>query len=118
MTYVEVIQYIEDVIEKEKLNSGSRLPSIRTLSKQLNCNKETVMRAYQRLEEQHLVYVIGQSRYYLLKEKKEDEKKDEILDFQTVNPDAHMLPYREFQHCINQAIERCLSMGRRMDLDP
>lgn len=105
MFYTEVIEYIEKQIETKHLKSGSRLPSIRSVTNELNCNKQTVLHAYHKLEEQHRVYILPKSGYYLLEEKRVEQEAISHLDFRTVNPDEHRMPYREFQHCVNQAIE-------------
>ncbi|MCV5389655.1 winged helix-turn-helix domain-containing protein, partial [Escherichia coli] len=53
---------------KQAINGGvyqadERLPSIRSLSQELNVSKNTVIRAYQELEAQNLVYSVPKSGY-------------------------------------------------------
>lgn len=105
MLYTDVVEYIEKRIEKEQLKSGCKLPPIRSISNELKCSKETVLHAYHSLEEKHRIYMLPRSGYYLLEEKREEKTEKELLDFKTVNPDERMIPYREFQHCVNQAVE-------------
>ncbi len=105
MLYTDVIEYIEKRIKKDNLKSGCKLPSVRCICNELKCSKETVLHAYHSLEQEHRIYILPKSGYYLLVEKREEKKEKQLLDFKIVNPDERMIPYREFQHCVNQAVE-------------
>ncbi|SHF43471.1 transcriptional regulator, GntR family [Seinonella peptonophila] len=86
---------------------GERLPSIRSLAKAYQCSKSTVIRAFHQLEQQHLVYAKAQSGYFVVKKgSQEDNKSGEWIDFASASPDSQLFPYRDFQHCLNQAIDR------------
>ena len=101
----EVISYIMQLIEKGELKSGNRLPSCRKLSEYLGLNKITVNRAYRQLEEEHKAYAIKRGGYYLADFGHIQEAKDEEYDFTAVKPDKRLMPYREFSHVINKAVE-------------
>ncbi|NVD08886.1 PLP-dependent aminotransferase family protein [Vibrio sp. JPW-9-11-11] len=61
--YLMVEDDIRAKIEQGHLTSGDKLPSIRTLSADLAISKNTVIRAYQELEAQGLIYAIEKSGY-------------------------------------------------------
>jgi DNA-binding transcriptional MocR family regulator len=84
-----------------------KMPTIRNLSQNFKCSNQTVVHAYEKLESEHIVYSIPQSGYYLV-DKKEIHKDglNKIIDFSAGSPDKSILPYEDFQHCLNQAIDR------------
>ena len=105
MKYQQVIDYIEQQIETGKIKGGHKLPSIRELANLFSCNKDTVIRAYKELELHHRVYALPKSGYYLVESGKAVADKNETIDFKTTLPDSRLLPYNEFNHSINKAIE-------------
>ena len=75
------------------------------MSNKYSCNKDTVIRAYKELESSHLVYSIPKSGYYVVdSESQKSLSKQQLIDFKTTLPDARLLPYKEFNHSINKAI--------------
>lgn len=54
--YEIIIEYIEELAEKNELKQGQRLPPIRTLVDKFECNKSTIIRAYKELEMNHRIY--------------------------------------------------------------
>ena len=104
--YRIVVDFIKQEINNKELNSGSKLPSIREISKIMRCNKITVIRAYNELEKEHIVYSVPKSGYYLVSKAEQVKYTSEIdiIDFGAYIPNDKLLPYTEFQHCLNQAI--------------
>lgn len=106
--YEEIIKIIENRVVQGDLSSGSKLPSIRTLSQEFYCSKNTIIKAYQELENRHLIYTVPKSGYYLVDDYPLREGisiKSEKIDFLSAGPDRKALPYQDFKHCLNQAIE-------------
>ena len=103
--YEEVIKHIENLISNNQLKQGERLPSIRALAIQFECNKSTIIRAYNELEASHKIYSIPKSGYYLVEKNTSPDSEYTTIDFSTVVPDLKLLPYKEFNHCINKAVE-------------
>lgn len=105
--YEAVVCFIKKEIESGKLKPGSKLPSIRDISKNLDVSTSTIIRAYKELEENHIIYSMPKSGYYVVKSKnsldKETNKK--LINFLSATPDAEVIPYLEFKHCVNQAID-------------
>lgn len=83
-----------------------KLPSIRQLAIELQCSRNSVIRAYMELEQQHKIYSIPQSGYYIMKEGGGEVRVGECIDLVTSNPDQRALPYREFAHCMNRAVDK------------
>lgn len=84
------------------------MPSIRSLTERIGCSKNTVIKAYEELEQRHLVYSIPQSGYYILLNGggKEHSESVGVIDFVHSNPDPRALPYKEFIHCVSKAGEK------------
>lgn len=103
--YETIIEDIEKLVEQNELKQGQRLPPIRTLVSKYNCNKSTVIRAYKELEANHKIYSIPKSGYYLVEKNNESNAETSNINFFEVAPDPRLLPYKEFNHCINRAVE-------------
>lgn len=54
--YLEVVEDIKEQLANGVLLAGSKLPSVRQLSEQFSCSKNTVIRAYNELEKEHLIF--------------------------------------------------------------
>ncbi|WP_180801544.1 aminotransferase-like domain-containing protein [Vibrio parahaemolyticus] len=61
--YLVVEKKLKQAINGGVYQADDRLPSIRSLSQELNVSKNTVIRAYQELEAQNLVYSVPKSGY-------------------------------------------------------
>ncbi|GFZ31472.1 GntR family transcriptional regulator [Clostridium zeae] len=103
--YEAIKLYIKDLIKEKKLKQGQRLPAIRVLAKEHNCNKSTIIKAYSELEAEHMIYSIPKSGYYLVEQLEHESIEGEKIDFTKVFPHNKLLPYKEFNHCINKAVE-------------
>lgn len=109
MLYEEIVDQMMKQIEEGTLKPGNKLPSIRVLTQEFACSKNTVMKAYHELEKRHIIYAVPQSGFYVVEGYRRRDKMEGVLgtiDFLAAGPDRHAMPYRDFQHCINQAIER------------
>ncbi|TCJ01886.1 PLP-dependent aminotransferase family protein [Cytobacillus praedii] len=85
---------------------GDKLPSIRSLSEDFSCSLNTIVKAYNEMEKEHKIYSVPKSGYYLLGSRQtESSASEEIIDFSSAGPDRWNMPYRDYQHCMNQAIE-------------
>ncbi|AEG58682.1 PLP-dependent aminotransferase family protein [Desulforamulus ruminis] len=104
--YTIIEQYIKDLVGREKLKTGQKLPSVRELAGKLQCSTLTVVRALKELEQEHIIYSVPKSGYYLVsKEGNQQKDPGNIIDFSTVLPDIDLIPYKEFQHCQDQAMK-------------
>jgi len=103
LKYEQIIEYIITNIEEGKYKIKMPLPTIRELSKKFSCSKSTVMKAYNELQYQKLVYGIPKSGYFLV-----NKKIDSILDKKEINfvmatPDKRIFPYQDFQNCLSES---------------
>lgn len=104
--YLAVSNEIENMIKSGRYKEGERIPSIRSLTQNYNCNKSTVISALNELERRHIVYSLPKSGYYVVTRKPNLIKGEKfILNFSSSAPDPEVFPYLDFQHCINQAID-------------
>ncbi|QCR33438.1 PLP-dependent aminotransferase family protein [Lysinibacillus sp. SGAir0095] len=103
--YNGILEWVKQQIEEEKLKTGDKLPSIRLLAEQFQCSKNTVVKALLELEKQHIVYAKPKSGYYVVDNYQISIHHELVIDFLSAGPDREILPYEDFQHCINQAID-------------
>ena len=54
--YLQIADYICERILLKQWNSGERIPAVRELAVQLEVNPNTVMRTYEFLQGQHIIY--------------------------------------------------------------
>ncbi|QGH33761.1 aminotransferase class I/II-fold pyridoxal phosphate-dependent enzyme [Gracilibacillus salitolerans] len=105
--YNNIMNDLKKKIIEGTLKSGVKLPSIRILSEEYSCSRNTIIKAYHELEKQHIIYSVPKSGYYvvnhvnLLKNRVDTPE----IDFLSAGPDKEAMPYKDFQHCINQAID-------------
>ncbi|WP_088014643.1 PLP-dependent aminotransferase family protein [Gottfriedia acidiceleris] len=101
-----VYQTLLTQIQGGQLKAGTKIPSIRKLAELFSCSKSSILAALEKLENQHLIYAIPKSGYYVVEHKifKEPSKINKI-DFATSAPNWHSFPYQDFQHCLNKAID-------------
>lgn len=65
MLYEELARMVADMIERGTYRAGERIPSIRSLSRQMRLSINTVMSAYGHLENLGLIEAVPQSGYYV-----------------------------------------------------
>lgn len=103
--YHGIVKDIKNQLANGYLLAGSKLPSVRQLSEKFSCSKNTVIKAYDELEKEHLIFSIPKSGYYVVNEFQHLDSRRTIIDFLSAGPDQNIMPYIDFQHCINQAID-------------
>jgi len=103
--YEIVINTIKEMVERGEVKQKERLPSIRKMAERLNYNKSTIIKAYQQLEAEHYIYTIPKGGYYLVDMVEEEKDSVSEIDFSLTRPDERLLPYHEFNHCFNKAID-------------
>jgi len=105
LKYLKIMEEIKLGLANGSLIAGGKLPSVRRLSQHFSCSKNTVIKAYSELEKEHLIYSVPKSGYYVVAEFQHRTHENKVIDFLSAGPDKNVMPYLEFQHCINQAIE-------------
>lgn len=106
LKYEEIVEYIKNSIKTEKLTHQKKLPSIRSIQNLFQCSTGTVLKAYTKLEQDHIIYSVPKSGYYIINDFQDKSlSKHQTIDFSAVNLNCESFPYKNFQHCLNQAID-------------
>ncbi|MCL6664205.1 MULTISPECIES: PLP-dependent aminotransferase family protein [Paenibacillus] len=105
-------QWIQEQMQQQDrrqwADKGIRLPAVRVVAEKYQCSVSTAIRAYEWLEQRHLVYAIPQSGYYAVQNGTGAQDMDwqGALDFASAAPDPRVFPYADFRHCVDQAMEK------------
>lgn len=103
--YEMIMEHIKEQLTNGVLRLGSKLPSIRSLSLQFNCSKNTIIHAYHNLEKEKVIYAVPKSGYYVLHQNLSNERTEtKLIDFASNSPDPSAIPHDDFIQCLNQAI--------------
>lgn len=97
--YQQLSETLRSQIEEGKYQKGDRLPSIRELTEQYQCNKETVLKALQQLKEEHLLYPVDKSGYYVMKDLSEN-----TVRTHAVLPNPGQFSIEDFRRCLNESL--------------
>ena len=95
--YQAVVSFLKKSIESGKFPTGSRLPSIRQLSQDFHCSKDTVQRALLELRHEQYLYAKPQSGYYVLEQGQHQDLEIEVTD-------EHASAYDDFRLCVNETL--------------
>ncbi|MDR6550601.1 PLP-dependent aminotransferase family protein [Paenibacillus qinlingensis] len=112
MLYEVIVEQLLQEMKAGKRMPGDKLPSIREGADAFACSRNTVIRAYRELEQTHRIYAVPQSGYYVAHRRHGGEEVgsaagvQDVIDFEWAGPDRSAMPYRDFQICMNEAIER------------
>ena len=96
--YEQVVAYLKEGIESGTFPTGSRLPSIRNISQDFHCSKDTVQRALLELRYAKYIYSKPQSGYYVLEQQSSHE------DLEILVNDEHLGAYDDFRLCVNESL--------------
>ncbi|CAH1208933.1 Histidinol-phosphate aminotransferase [Paenibacillus plantiphilus] len=103
--YELIKRHIKEQLQANSIKPGEKLLSIRKISEQFGCSMNTVIRAYDDLEKEHLIYSVPKSGYYAVMGSDPAARPlSELIDFTSAAPDPEVMPYEDFQHCLNRAI--------------
>lgn len=106
LKYEEIIDYVKNEISSGNFIHKKRLPSVRAVSEQFNCSIGTVLRAYDELIKDHIIYSSPKSGYFVLEDShSNDSSENPIIDFSSGVPGVETFPYKNFQHCLNKSID-------------
>ena len=103
--YLKISNYIQKKIYQHHYPAGSKLPSIASLSKQFNCSKGTIIKAYDVLVSKHIIYSKPQSGYYVGDDFLRHKITTRTYDLSTGNLQVDAFPIIDIKHSMNIAIE-------------
>ena len=95
--YQAVVSFLKKGIESGKFPTGSRLPSIRQLSQDFHCSKDTIQRALLELRHEQYLYAKPKSGYYVLEQGQHQDLEIEVTD-------EHASAYDDFRLCVNETL--------------
>ncbi|RII36143.1 PLP-dependent aminotransferase family protein [Clostridium chromiireducens] len=119
--YVQLANYIKNMIDKRKIKEGDKLPTIRDLSKRLGVNNVTIVSAYNKLKLEGYAYQkVGSGSYAKRKEVASNFRKEysnalkklsmeilpEAVDFTGETTAEVLFPIDDLKNIINEVLER------------
>ncbi len=105
--YIELYNQMRQEILSSVFKPGMKLPSIRVCAKNYGFSNSTVINAYEKLEKENLIYSASKSGYYVLDTNKLNNfhSNNNSIDFTHAYPSNEILPFKDFQACLNQAVD-------------
>lgn len=104
--YQQIASDIKNDILSQSLKVGARLPSIRSLCNKYNCSKGTVIKAYDELQSQNIIYSIPQSGYYVVDNMLyRSNNFDGTIDLSNGIPQVHSIYTPNLRHCLDNTEE-------------
>ena len=88
--YAQAYRYIADRIERGEWNAHDKLPSVRMLAQEMDVHRLTVLRAYQMLKLDGIVYVKEKSGYYVSPPRERTEAPFEFQAMPPIPPSGRM----------------------------
>lgn len=103
--YEFIVQDIKKKIDNAYYVEGDRVPSIIEASHHYKCAKGTVIRAYDQLLAEHILYSKRQSGYYIAKPVSFSINPEKVYNLTTGNTYVNYFPLAEAQTSLVQALE-------------
>lgn len=104
--YEKIAEDIKEYIISNEVPQGFKLPSIIELSKKYNCSKGSVIKAYDVLNEKHIVYSVPQKGFFVSNNLiRNDKRNKQIYDLSTGNPLLNSIPLKDIKDCLNSAVD-------------
>ena len=119
--YVQIANFIKDLIDKRKIKEGNKLETIRELSKKLGVNNVTIVSAYNKLKAEGYAYQkVGSGSYAKRKEVASNFRREysntlkklsmedltDVVDFTGETSKEVLFPINDLKHIINEVLER------------
>lgn len=116
--YEQICDDIKKNILSQNMKQGDRLPTIKDLCSKYTCSKSTVIKAYDTLCNQHIVYSLPKSGFYIADNLvRVSQSQSNIYDLSTGNSFVRNIPSKDIQHCLNAAVELYSNTSLSMDLE-
>lgn len=101
--YMHIVEDIRQEIISGVYKPGEKLPSVQSLTRKQVVNADTVLKAYKLLEEEHYIYAVPRSGYYVVKSVLVPKEGVASIDMINVKPPDEINPYKDFNHCMKKA---------------
>lgn len=106
--YVQIYNYIKELIIKKEIKENEKLPPIRKLAQHIGVNNTTIVKVYELLEKEGYVYkTIGSGTFASKTGKNKDthySKKEGLIHFDSGNPSSEIFPIEDFKSAVNMAM--------------
>jgi DNA-binding transcriptional MocR family regulator len=104
--YEKIVSSLEADIRNGKYKTSRKLPSIRDVALAYNCSKSTVIHAYEKLKDSHLIYAVPQSGYYVVEQLIQNQPyATPFINFSTGNPIVGDMHTPDLKHCLDRAVD-------------
>ncbi len=104
--YLRIVEQMEQSIHKGVYPLNKKLPSIRNLAEKYSCSQGTVIKAYEILQDKHLIYSRPQSGYFLVENLiKTQNPGTFVIDLSTGNPLMRDMHIPDLNHCVHRATD-------------
>lgn len=103
--YEKIVADIKTAITNKQYLPGDKLPSLLTMANKYQVSKGTVLKAYETLEKQCLIFSKPQSGFYLADGIHSDSKALDGYHLETGNPQVNSHLFNEMKQCLNIAAE-------------
>lgn len=104
--YLTIAKDIKKLIIENEIPAGGKLPSLKKQSTKYNCSKGTIIKAYETLCKEHLIYSTPQSGFYVVDNiTSQIKESSNIFNLSSGNPTINSTPIHEIKHCLNTAID-------------
>ncbi|PUU86595.1 PLP-dependent aminotransferase family protein, partial [Halanaerobium sp.] len=121
--YLQVYRSLKQKILKNDLKENTRLPAVRTLADENSLNPSTVVKAYEKLKEEKLIYkkvgsgsYVSSAKNIKIHEDYDDYVNDKIdstqmnvknnINFASATPSHDLFPIEDFKNAINHVLDR------------
>lgn len=103
---MKIVNDIKEGINDGTYKSGKKIPSIRELSSKYGCSKNTVIKAYDTLKNNHIIYPTPKSGYYIVENLLHNvDNESNIINFHTGNTLIGQMNTPDLKHCLNWAAD-------------
>ncbi|MGG7177911.1 PLP-dependent aminotransferase family protein [Clostridium paraputrificum] len=101
---MRIVEDIEKGITNGLYVPGKKIPSVRELSNKYNCSKNTIIKAYDTLKNNHIIYSTPKSGYYIVENiNKSSEYKSDTINFYSGNTIIGDMNTPDLKHILNWA---------------
>lgn len=101
----KIINDIKKDIQEKRLHAGDKLPSLKKMMEKYQCSKGTVLKAYETLEKQFIVFSKPQSGFYIADDLYIEPEDQSVYHLETGNPIVNAVSFNEVQQCLNIAAQ-------------
>lgn len=103
--YDQIANELEAAIYSGHYKTSRKLPSVRELAKEYGCSVNTVIHAYEILKNNHLIYTVPQSGYYVVEQRLNPPPAAAFINFSTGNPIVGDMHTPDLKHCLDRAVD-------------